>query len=107
MISSFIFGDCLMRKIHQSVPDVPQAVANKAIDIIERHFTTNGARHAGDLPEESRVHLLRELESFFRLALPARIPGKESEPLYDRSRRSGFPSSIFRWLERVLHGDDV
>ena len=93
-----------MRKIHQSVPDVPQAVANKATDIIERHFTTNGARRAEDLPEESRVHLLRELESYFHIALPSRIPGELTS---DRPQQNRFLGSILKFVGRILHGDDV
>ena len=94
-----------MRKIYQSIPDVPQAVANKAIDIIERHFAATGVRRAADLPEESRVHLLRELQSFFHAELPY-TRGKESDVLFDLgSRQGGKWKAAFRWLARVFRSE--
>lgn len=98
-----------MRKIYPSVPDVPQAVANQATDIIERHFAANGVKRAEELPEESRVRLLRELQGFFRSELPPRMIGKGGELVYDwGSRRGGgFIPAILRWLNRVLRGDGV
>lgn len=97
-----------MRKIYQSVPDVPQSAANKAIDIIERHFTVNGVRRAEDLQEESKVHMLRELEKFFETDLPPRVCGKDGELVYDwGSRRGGVVDAIVRWLQRVLHWGEV
>jgi hypothetical protein len=98
-----------MRKIYQSAPDVPQAIANKAVDIIERHFATEGARRAEDLPEESRIHLLRELQRCFQSELPARVRMRNGEPIYDwGSRRSeGFLNNLLRRLQRALRGDEA
>ena len=97
-----------MRKIYQSVPDVPQSLANKAVDIIERHFTASGVRRADDLPEESKVHLLRELDKFFQSELP-KMRTKDGELAYSwgSQRSGGFLNSIIRWLERVFRGDDI
>jgi hypothetical protein len=64
-----------MRKIYQSAPDVPQAVANKAIDIIERHFAANGVRRAEELPEESKIRLMRELQKLFYAELGSHSNG--------------------------------
>jgi hypothetical protein len=89
-----------MRKIYQSAPDVPQALANKAIDIIERHFTAAGVRRAEDLSEESKVHMMRELEHFFGADLPPHLRGKDGSGYNLHSQ--GFLSSIVRWLERML-----
>jgi hypothetical protein len=98
-----------MRKIYQSAPDVPQAIANKAVDIIERHFVANGVRRAEDLPEESKVHLMRELQRFFQSDLPPQIRNKEGSVVYGwtSSSEGGFLNSVVRWFERVFRtGDD-
>jgi hypothetical protein len=76
-----------MRKIYQSAPDVPQAVANKVIEIIERHLAAAGVRRAEDLPEENKVHLLRELRSYFRSELPS--DRREGVPYDWSSHRNG------------------
>ena len=96
-----------MRKIYQSVPDVPQPLANKAVDIIERHFAVNEVRRAEDLPEESKVHLLRELDKFFQHELP-KMRTKEGESVCDwgSQRSGGFLNSSIRWLVRVLRRDE-
>ena len=83
-----------MRKIYQSAPDVSQAVANKAIEIIERQFAVNGVRRAEDLPEEGRVRLLRELEGFFAIEVRLLAGGKEGVS----ARRSRAVRSIYNWL---------
>ena len=98
-----------MRKIYQSAPDVPRAIANKAIDMIERHLVANGVRRAEELPEESKVHLLRELRRFFRSELPPKMSGNE-DALARRwvSRRSrSLINRALRWLERVFRSRDA
>lgn len=92
-----------MRKIYQSVPDVPQVVANKAIEIVERHLTAAGVRRAEELPEETRVRLMRDLRSYFTSEVP-HVRGKEGELVYDWSLRTGGSwSAMVRWLKKVLH----
>ena len=93
-----------MRRIYQSAPEVPQAIANKAIEMIERHLATNGVRRAEELPEESKVHLLRELQRFFQSELPPRMRGNGETLAYGRTPRRSmrFITSILRRLERVF-----
>ncbi len=90
-----------MRKIYQSVPDVPQALSNKAIEIIERHFTASGVRRAEDLPEENKIHLLRELQKFFQSELPA---NKKDGSGYDWNpeRRDGLLGYLINLAERTF-----
>lgn len=97
-----------MRKIYQSVPDVPQAVANKAIDIVERHISASGVRRAEELPEESKVRLMRELQNFFMNEFP-HSRGEDGELIYDwgSRRHGGMWKSIVRWLQRVTHWGNV
>lgn len=97
-----------MRKIYQSVPDVPQVIANKAIEIVERHFTANGVRRAEELPEENKVRLMRDLQNFFLSEVP-HVRGREGELVYDWSSHSGGGvfRAIGRWLRRVLHRGEV
>jgi hypothetical protein len=52
-----------MKKIFPDCPDVPQGVANRGARVIERYFRLHRVARAGDLPEEARVRLLRDLES--------------------------------------------
>jgi len=93
-----------MRKIYQSAPDVPQAVANKAIDIIERHFAAAGVGRADDLPEENKVRLHRDLQNFFEAELP-HARKKDGGPAYDLGPHGGgFLKSVVRWLGRVCRG---
>lgn len=93
-----------MRKIYQSVPDVPQVVANKAVEIIERHLTAVGVRRAEELPEENKVRLMRELQAFFMAEFP-HTRGEDGELIYDWSshRGGGMWRSIGRWFRRVFH----
>lgn len=93
-----------MRKIYQSAPDVPQAIANRAIDIIERHVNSNGVRRAEELSEEGRVRLMREIQHFLQDELPD-LQERNGELSYDwRSRRgAGFGTSIVRWFQRAFH----
>ena len=97
-----------MRKIYQSVPDVPQAIANKAIDIMERHLSSNGVRRAEELPEESKVRLMREIQHFLQSELPD-IREKNGEWGYHWSARrgKGFGASVVRWFQRVFRWGSV
>lgn len=94
-----------MRKIYQSAPDVPQSIANKAIDIIERHMVASGVRRAEDLPEENKIHLLRELQKFFQSDLPPIVQGKEGHEIYawGSGGNRGLFSRAIHWLERILN----
>ncbi|MHB0999425.1 MAG: hypothetical protein ACYC27_09285 [Armatimonadota bacterium] len=97
-----------MRKIHQSALDVPQSVANKAIDIIERHFTINGVRRAEQLPEESKIHLMRELEKYFQSQAPhgTHNEGTSAYNWESGQERKGIIRSLRDWLARVLNNGD-
>lgn len=92
-----------MRKIYQSAPDVPQGIANKATDIIERHFAASGVRRADDLPEENKIHLLRELQRLFSTDLQVAM-SRESEAghIWSSQRGRGLASAALRWLARML-----
>lgn len=95
-----------MRKIYQSAPDVPQPVANKAVDIIERHFVAGGVRRAEDLSEESKVHLLRELQRYFE-SQASQMGGKGGAGASDGSeQQQGFVTRIIRRLQRFFGGGD-
>lgn len=59
-----------MKKVNRYVPDVQQRLADKGTEIVERHLATYGVSRAMDLPEEGKVRLMRELQSFFRQELP-------------------------------------
>jgi len=78
-----------VKKVHRHVPDVPQNVADRGTEIVERHFQAYGVKRAMDLPEEGKVHLMREMRSFFATELPKH--GEVAKP------RSG----VAGWLERV------
>lgn len=97
-----------MRKIHQSVPDVPQAVANKVTEIVERHLSASGVRRAEELLEESKVRLMRELQNFFMMEFP-HSRGEDGELIYDwgSHRDGGAWRPIVRWLKRVFHWGNV
>jgi len=96
-----------LRKIFQSVPDVPQVVANKAIEIVERHLSASEVRRAEELPEETKVRLMRDLRNFFMSEVP-HVRGMEGELIFDWSSRSGGTwSAMVRWLKRVFHWGNV
>ncbi|HEY3298651.1 MAG TPA: hypothetical protein VGK34_08355 [Armatimonadota bacterium] len=92
-----------MRKIYQSAPDVPQGIANRAIDIVERHMAASGVRRAEELPEENKVHLLRELQKFFQSELPPLVLGKEGKEVYARGDKGGMIGRTGQWIIRILH----
>lgn len=78
-----------MKKVHRHVPDVPQSVADRGTEIVERHFQAYGVKRAMDLPEEGKVHLLREMRSFYATELP-----RHSEAVAPRS-------GLLAWWDRV------
>jgi len=90
-----------VRKIYQSAPDVPQALSNKAIEMIQRHFAACGVRRAEELPEESKIRLFRELQKFFQSELP--VSGKDAPgPAWDSERREGLISYLVNLVERTF-----
>jgi hypothetical protein len=78
-----------MKKIHRHVPDVPQSVADRGTEIIERHFQAYGVKRASDLPEEGKVHLYREMQHFLAVELPKGVA--------EKAPRSGWG----QWIERL------
>jgi hypothetical protein len=78
-----------VKKVHRHVPDVPQAIGDRGTEIVERHFQAYGVKRAMDLPEEGKVHLMREMQAFFAAELPN--PG---EAPVQRS-------ALARWWERM------
>jgi len=78
-----------VKKVHRHVPDVPQNIADRGTEIVERHFQAYGVKRALDLPEEGKVHLMREMRAFFAAELP-----KQSEVVVPRS-------ALARWRERI------
>jgi hypothetical protein len=88
--------DSVVKKVHRHVPDVPQSVADRGTEIVERHFQAYGVKRAMDLPEEGKVHLMREMKAFYAAELP-----KQSEIVVPRS-------AMARWwdrLRRFFEGD--
>jgi len=59
-----------MKKVNRHLPDVPQLVADRGTEIIERHFNAYDVKRASDLPEEGKVRLYRDLQQFFVAELP-------------------------------------
>ena len=59
-----------MKKVNRYVPDVPQRVADRGTEVVERHLAAYGVSRAADLPEEGKVRLMRELNGFFARELP-------------------------------------
>jgi hypothetical protein len=49
---------------------LPQAIADRGTEVIERHLSAYGVTRARDLPEEGKVFLRRELVKFFANELP-------------------------------------
>lgn len=78
-----------MKKVHRHAADVPQSIADRGTEIVERHFQAYGVKRAMDLPEEGKVHLMREMRSFFA----AELPGQHEVPV----PRAG----IAGWWERI------
>lgn len=59
-----------MKKVNRYVPDVPQKVADRGTELVERHLAAYGVSRAADLPEEGKVRLIRDLRGFFDEELP-------------------------------------
>lgn len=59
-----------MKKVNRYVPDVPQRVADRGTEIVERHLATYGVSRASDLPEEGKIRLMKDLRGFFDQELP-------------------------------------
>jgi hypothetical protein len=78
-----------VKKVHRHVPDVPQNIADRGTEIVERHFQAYGVKRAMDLPEEGKVHLLREMQAFFAAELPGQ--GEVALPR----------SPMARWWDRI------
>jgi hypothetical protein len=77
------------------VPDVPQQVADRGTELIERHLSAYGVTRARDLPEEGKVYLRRELAGFFAAELPGGIP----PPPHARGWRRWW-NGLSRWFRR-------
>jgi hypothetical protein len=78
-----------VKKVNRHVADVPQSVADRGTEIVERHFQAYGVKRAMDLPEEGKVHLLREMQAFFAAELPSH--GEAALPR----------SAMARWWDRI------
>jgi hypothetical protein len=63
-----------MRKAHRYLADVPQPVADRGTELIERHLAAYGVSRARDLPDEGKVYLRRELVKFFAASLTQGLP---------------------------------
>lgn len=59
-----------MKKVNRYVPDVPQKVADRGTEIVERILASYGVSRACDLPEEGKVRLMREMRGFFDQEVP-------------------------------------
>jgi hypothetical protein len=59
-----------VKKVNRYAPDVPQKAGDRGTEIVERHLAAYGVSRASDLPEEGKVKLMRELQSFFNRDIP-------------------------------------
>jgi hypothetical protein len=59
-----------VKKVNRYVPDVPQKIADRGTEIVERHLAAYGVSRPGELPEEGKVRLFRDLRGFFDEELP-------------------------------------
>jgi hypothetical protein len=59
-----------VKKVNRYVPDVPQRVADRGTELVERHLAAYGVSRAMDLPEEGKVRLYHELQKFYKMELP-------------------------------------
>lgn len=64
-----------MKKLFPEAPDVPQAVANRAVRVVEKHLRQHKVDRAKDLPEEAKIRLLRDLRALFQSELAESGPG--------------------------------
>jgi hypothetical protein len=63
-----------MRRVHRRVAEVPQGLADRGTEILERTFAAYGVTRAQDLPDEGKVYLWRELRALFAAELPSDPP---------------------------------
>lgn len=79
-----------MRKVFRYMTDVPQGVADRGTELIERHLAAYGVSRAMDLPEEGKVSLAHQLDNFFAGELPGGLPERRPwhalRPLWARVR---------------------
>ncbi|MBI3909753.1 MAG: hypothetical protein HY320_02330 [Armatimonadetes bacterium] len=80
-----------MKRIHRQATEVPQAVADRGTELIERHLNTYGVARASDLPEEGKVRLYRDLQQFFARELPNGPPQPPPGP-----------GGVLGWLRRAV-----
>jgi hypothetical protein len=66
-----------MKKVNRHLPDVPQGIADRGTEIVERHFNAYGVKRASDLPEEGKVRLYRQMQRYFADEMPH---GAETRP---------------------------
>jgi len=79
-----------VKRIHRNVPEVPQGVADRGTELIERYLSAYGVARASDLPEEGKVRLYRDLQQFFERELPHGPPQPPPGP-----------AGILGWLRRA------
>jgi hypothetical protein len=59
-----------VKKTNRYVPDVPQRVADRGTEVVERQLAAYGVSRASDLPEEGKIRLMRELRATLDEELP-------------------------------------
>lgn len=87
-----------MKKVHRSVPDVPQGVADQAADILERYFNRYGVTRATHLPDPAKIELMHELRAFYAVELPQ---GWLEKAMLRAQQRSWWQRAI-TWVREVL-----
>ena len=74
-----------MKKVSRHLPDVPQGIADRGTEILERHFNAYGVKRASDLPEEDKVRLYREMQQYFAEEMPGGLEMKPPAPWWVRA----------------------
>jgi hypothetical protein len=85
-----------MKKINRHVPDVPQGIADRGTEIIERHFNAYGVKRASELPEEGKVRLSREMQQYFAVEMPGGLEIHPPAPWWTRAAN---------WARRFFAGE--
>jgi len=85
-----------MKKVSRHVPDVPQGIADRGTEIIERHFNAYGVKRASDLPEEGKVHLYREMQQYFAVEMPGGLEAQPPTPWW---------TGVVIWVRRFFAGE--
>jgi hypothetical protein len=88
--------EIVMKKINRHVPDVPQGIADRGTEIIERHFNAYGVKRGCELPEEGKVHLYREMQQYFAVEMPGGLEIPPPAPWWTRAAK---------WARRFFTGD--